>query len=138
MSNGIYDSARVKLLTANLNWLTANLVLSAWSGVPDFVPTDSNISNIVARGHAERGSSLPVTGQAVAPDGTAQTGNVVIPALSIGPNITWMTFAIRNATYNLSELILYIDEAVELPFVANGLDFIITPDWAKNRGWWRP
>ena len=31
-----------------------------------------------------------------------------------------------------------IDEAFELPFVPNGLDLVIQPDWLSARGWFRP
>ena len=46
--------------------------------------------------------------------------------------------SVRKPTHNQSELVLFIDEAVELPFAPNGLDMVVTPDWSKNRGWWRP
>jgi hypothetical protein len=136
--NDIYDDARVKLLTAALNWTTTDLVLSAWPGTPSFVPGEKTLSQIIARGYAVRGHSQVITSKTVSTDGTAQTNQVVIPSVPVGANVTWFTMSKRNATITLSEMILYIDEAIELPFVPNGLDMIVNPDWLSNRGWWRP
>ena len=78
-----------------------------------------------------RGSSLPITSQTVAPDGTAQTNQVIIPGVPIGAPITFFTMS------DADQLILFIDEAVELPFVPNGLDMVVQPDWLEQRGWWK-
>jgi hypothetical protein len=136
--NNIYDDARVKLLTAAFNWPVTDLVLTAWPGTPNFVATDKTLSQITARGFTARGHSQAVTSKTVSADGTAQTNQVLIPTVPVGASVTWFTMSKRMATIALSELILYIDEAVELPFVPNGLDLIVNPDWLSNRGWWKP
>lgn len=136
--NDIYDATRFALLTAQLNWSATGLTLSAWSGTPDFDPTDTKISDIKARGGVELASSSPVLGVAVSLDGTAQTGPIVLPAVPIGPDVTWFTMAKTNATHDFSELLLFIDDAENLPFVPNGLDMLVQPDWALGRGWFRP
>lgn len=136
--NNIYDDARFALLTAQINWPAIGLTLSAWAGAPDFDPTDSTIADIKARGAVELGVSLPVLGTAVASNGTAQTGPVVIPAVPIGPNVTWFTMARTNAAHDLSSLLLFVDDAMGLPFVPDGLDMLVQPDWALRRGWFRP
>jgi hypothetical protein len=136
--NDVYDHARYQLLTAQLNWASIPLVLSAWSGTPTFNPAHQTISNIISAGFTERGHSLAVTQQSVAVDGTAQTNTVIIPGVTVGAPITWFTMAQKNATHTLSMLILYIDEAEGLPFEADGLDMAVTPDWLENKGWWRP
>jgi hypothetical protein len=130
--NGIYDQARYQLLTAQLDWRAVPLVLSAWGGTPLFDPTDETVADIIAHGFTEIGTSMPITHQTVSTDGTAQTDPVLIPAVPIGPSVTWFTFAAA------SQLILFIDDADELPFVPNGLDLIVQPDWLAGRGWWRP
>ena len=81
---------------------------------------------------------MPVTGQAVAPDGTAQTNPVVIPDVGVGPTVTWFTFSRQERHARAVQLILYIDEAEGLPFEANALDIVVQPDWLLARGWWRP
>lgn len=136
--NDVYDKARVQLLSAQLDWRSIPLVLSAWSGTPTFNPTHQKIADISSATNVERGYSIQITGQSVAADGTAQTNTVVLPEVPIGAPITWFTMAWSNATHDQSTLILYIDQAEGLPFTANGLDIVVTPDWLENRGWWRP
>jgi hypothetical protein len=138
MANAPYDKARVQLLTAGLDWRTITLTLSAWGGIPSFDPTDDMISDITARGFTELGISQPITAQAVTANGTAQTNTVVIPAVPIGPSVTWFTMSWSQTIHAQSQPILFIDTADDLPFVPNGLDLVIQPDWLQNRGWWRP
>jgi hypothetical protein len=138
MPNSIYDQARYQLLTAALDWRSVPLVMSAWSGTPLFEPTDQTIADILLHGFTELSYSMPITGQKVSTDGTAQTDPVVIPGVLIGPDVTWFTFARKNVTHELSELILFIDQAEGLPFEPNSLDIVVQPDWLQGRGWWRP
>lgn len=134
--NSIYDKARLLLATAGLDWRATDLVLVAWAGVPKFVKTDLTVANIVTRGVTTLlGYSLTITTKAVAADGAMQTNDVVIPAVPVGPAVTHFTMCRRNATPNLSELLLYVDQAEGLPFDPNGLDMVVTPDWSLNRGW---
>lgn len=134
MSNLPYDSARYRMVTGAFNWLTANLVLDVWSGTPDFVPGDRSTSDIAARGAVLRGSSQPVTQKTVAPDGTVQTNQVVVPAVAVGAAITFFTLRDGAAA---GSLVLFVDEAIELPFTPNGLDMVVQPDWLSTRGWFR-
>jgi hypothetical protein len=136
--NQPYDNARYRMLSAALNWTTEPMVLSAWSGTPDFVKTDKTISQIKARGNTELAKSLPITSQTVAADGTAQTNDVLIPGIAVGMTVTWFTMSDQFPLHDASELILFIDTAVELPFVGNALDMLIRPDWLENRGWFKP
>jgi hypothetical protein len=138
MPNTIYDRARVQLLTAQLDWRTIPLVLTAWSGTPAFNPLHQIIADIVAASGVELGHSMEITEQSVSADGTAQTNEVVVPGVPVGSMVTWFTMAWLNATYAQSSLILFIDDAEGLPFDPNGLDMLVTPDWLENRGWWRP
>ena len=136
--NSVYDETRVRLLTASLDWAALDLMLSAWAGTPDYTPTDTTIANIKGRGAVELGFSLPINSASVSVDGTAQTDQVVIPMVPIGPAVTWFTMSDRDAAHDQSKLIIFIDEATELPFVPNGLDLLVNPDWLQMRGWWRP
>jgi hypothetical protein len=137
LTNSIYNGARYRLPLALLDWTNIDLMLTAWSGTPTFVPTDVYLSDIVAHGLVERGSSLPISSKSVSPDGTAQTNEVIIPAVPIGTPLTFFTMSERKPTHALSELILFIDEAFDLPFDPNGLDVIVQPDWLNRRGWWK-
>jgi hypothetical protein len=136
--NSLYDRARVELLTARIDWNIIDLVVSAWSGTPNFVATDTSIHDLKLRGANELGYSLPINGTSVWPDGSAQTDTVLIPEVPIGPDITWFTMAKKLPTHDDSTMILFVDDAEGLPFVTNGLDVVINPDWLQQRGWFKP
>jgi hypothetical protein len=137
--SGIYDWARAQLLTANLDWLAVELVVSIWSGTKTFVPTDRTIADVKARGAVERGYSLPITDTSVSVDGTARTDPVLIPAVPVGAPLLWITMSEVATPHDNSKLLLFIDQVLPaLPYTANGLDIVLTPDWAAGRGWWRP
>ena len=135
--NQIYNNARYRMLTATLNWLSEPMVLSAWSGTPDFNPVDKVIGEIKVRGNIELAWATPIT-QTVTFDGIAQTSNVIVPGIDVGETVTWFTMSDRFPSHDASELILFIDDAYELPFYGNGLDMEVRPDWLDNRGWFRP
>jgi hypothetical protein len=137
--SGIYDCARVDLLLAGMDWPNIDLVVSAWAGTKEFVPTDVTIANIKARGATEQAYSLPIQTTSVTPDGTARTDPVLIPNVPVGPPILWFTMSEVALPHDQSKLILFIDETIPvLPFVPNGLDLLLLPDWSTGRGWWRP
>lgn len=134
--NQPYDGARYQMLTSGLDWLGSDIRVAVWGGTPDFVATDQSTADIEGRGHVMLGISETITLKQVAANGTAQTDEVLIHDVPIGETVSWLTIlALAGPT---DELILFIDEAVELPFDPNGLDLIITPDWLENRGWFRP
>jgi len=135
--NEIYDIQRYEQKTAGFDWTKIPLMLTAWSGTPVFKAYHKTISEIVAAGCTERGSSLPITYQHVHNDGTAQTNQVLIPKVPIGAPITFFTMSKRTVPHQAAELILFLDDVYLLPFIANGLDLIVTPDWLQNRGWFR-
>ena len=51
--------------------------------------------------------------------------------MAIGDPITFFTMS------DGLDLVLYIDEALDLPFIPNGLDMVVQPDWLDQRGWWK-
>ena len=83
------------------------------------------------------GDAGVLPGKTVSTDGTSQTNQVVIPTVAIGAPISFLTMSDRNVNQTLSTVILYIDEALDLPFIANGLDMVVQPDWLAKRGWWK-
>lgn len=136
--NQPYDAARYSMVTHSFDWLGYDLVLTAWGGLPSFVATDKKVSDIVARGGAPLiGVSLPVTAKSVLSDGTCQTNQVVIPAVPVGPAVTYFTLCKRATPVDQSDLLLFIDDAENLPYSPNGLDLVVQPDWALQRGWFR-
>jgi hypothetical protein len=135
--NTIYDRARYRAATGALNWLTLDTRIICWGGTPDFVASDLQTATAVGRGAVKYGYSQAMLGKAVNAQGFCQSGPVVVPAIAPPAVITWLTVVVHNATQNLSEPLLFIDEAIDLPFDANGLDLVIRPDWLASRGWWR-
>jgi hypothetical protein len=137
--SGIYDRARYDLLTASLNWLTVSLKLTAWVGSPQFFPADMSIAAIKARGAVQAGESLPINSNTASIAGYAQTNPVLIPAVPVGPSVTWFTMSkVDLAVPDNSMPILHLDDVLGLPFVPNGLDMLVMPDWVYQRGWFRP
>ena len=137
MSNALYNAAAYAMATATFDWVDIPLRLSAWTGTPMFDPTHLKVADIKLAGGMELGYSLPITVQSVAADGTMQTNQVVIPTVPVGANVTWFTMSGLQPLHDNSRLIMFIDEALDLPFVPNGLDLLVTPDWLSNRGWGR-
>lgn len=136
--NSIYDVSRRSLLLAALNWTTTDLVMLAFSGTPVFDPTDANMAEVVVTTPDLAGTSLAVTGRTVTTDGIAQTDPIVIPGVPVGPDITFFVLAKNTGLFDTSMPILFIDDAFELPFVPNGLDLVVQPDWLSARGWFKP
>ena len=135
--NAIYDEARRRLATATLDWRSIDLVLVAMRGTAVFNPVDKTVTDVMAHGAVAAAYSLDITMQEVAPDGYAQTDQVVIPGVTIGAPVTHFTMCQRNVVPELSQVILFIDDAEGLPFTPNGLDMAVTPDWLSHRGWFR-
>jgi len=139
VSNQIYDFARYLLSTGNLDWRAADMVLTAWSGVPTFSPVHRVVGDLViAVGAANKlGDSLPIVDSTVDPEGYNQTSAVVIPDVAVSKQVTYFTMSLRHAVPEQSELLLFVDTASGLPFVSNNLDIVVIPDWAEARGWFR-
>ena len=135
----IYNTTRVRLLKAAINWDTINLVAIAWAGDPDFNPEDDEVQDITVRGRVTKlGESLAINHTSVAPDGSAQTDQVLIPGIPVGQLVTWITLCERSANPDLHKLLIAVNDAVGMPFDPNGLDIIVNPDWLSARGWYRP
>lgn len=130
--NQPYDIARYRFVTADFNWLTTDLRLTAWGGVPQFVATDTMVSDLTVRGTPLLGTSQPITLKSVTSDGTVQTNQVLIPNVPIGPDVTHFTMSDTSG-----RLILFVDQALDLPFTPTGLDMVVQPDWLEQRGWFR-
>jgi hypothetical protein len=136
--NTIYDTARYRFATAQLNWTTQKIVLIVWSGPPTFVATDTKITDIITRATTvAAGHSLQILKQTVSIDGYLQTDQVVVPSVPPGPTLTHFIMASFVTSWNDGFPILYVDDVMNLPFDPNGLDIIVQPDWLQQRGWGR-
>jgi hypothetical protein len=138
MTNSIYDSARYRFGKALLDWSTAPLFLLAYSGTPVFYPEDTAVSDITARAETLMVSqSQAIAGKNVTLQGFLQTGPVVFEEVPIGPPITHFIMVSQSALLPAAIPLLYIDVAENMPYVPNGLDIVVTPDWLEQRGWGR-
>jgi hypothetical protein len=139
--SALYDSIRERLLYGTFSWQTADLEVEAWSaGV--FDPKHIRVSDITAAGGVKQSKSTLLVGPPwVVAGGYAAADSVILPGsgFTVGATISYLTLSDKSGS-NTSDplLILFIDDAEGLPFVANGLDYVVTPDWLLRRGWWRP
>lgn len=138
MSNNIYNSIRYAMMTGAFDWRALDLRVVLLSGEPDFDPTDITLNDIIGRGGAVRAVSQPVTAPSVVVDGTGRTDAVLVEEVPIGDPITWLLLVKYNPVQNSSQLVYFCDEALDIPFIPNGLDMIIQPDWTAQRGWFKP
>ena len=144
--NQLYDTAARALALGQLIWPDTELVLVVWGGTPVFDATHTSVAAIrAAAGVTELGASLPILERTVAADGTCQTSQVVVENIPIGSPVTWFTLCkaaagvgLYSGAIDTAVPILFVDEASYLPFHPEGVDMIIQPDWAFNRGWFRP
>lgn len=137
MTNALYNTARYTFITGATDWRTLDLRLVLISGTPNYQPADLTLADIVNRGGIIRGMSLPITGLAVPPDGTAVSDPVVVPEVPVGDPVEWMVLIRYNPVQSNSTLVYFIDDAKDLPAVPNGLDMVVQPDWLQQRGWFR-
>lgn len=139
MSSGLYNIAAYKLMTAASNWVTTDMVLVAWGGAPLFDPAHNNVGDVEAAvSSSPLGVSLDVLGKAVTADGTGKSDTVVVPGVGVGETVTWFTLCRKDAVLVNMEMILFIDDALGLPFIGNGNDLVVQPDWTLAQGWFRP
>jgi hypothetical protein len=138
MSNSVYNITRREFVTATFDWLGEDICLVALSGTPAFVAGHEQLGDIITAGAVKRGVSNNALNKSIATDGGCRSDPLVIPSLSIGADITHAVLVKRHPTVeNDSQLIMFIDDAWELPYVPNGLDIPFQPDWAQDRSWFR-
>lgn len=135
--NQSYNIARFLRATGGFDWNAFELALIAMRGVPTFVATDTTLALVLSHGHTQAGVSLAITGHNVLTDGTMQTDPVVIPGITAGADVTCFVMVKQAVILNNSIPLEFIDDAVGLPFVPNGLNLAIQPDWLAQRGWLR-
>jgi hypothetical protein len=136
--NKLYDAARQRMLLGTLDWTALDLVLVALSGTPVFNATDSTVNAVSAHGAVIAGYSASLANKSVTSTGYAKSGPAVVTALAVGPNVTHFVIAERQSPSGNSKPLYYIDDAHSLPYVPNGLDLIVQPDWLSEQGWFRP
>jgi hypothetical protein len=137
--NQIYSSPRERMLLNQFNWPTLPLAMVACRGPYVFMEEDEILGDIVASGGQLVQLGLPLLGMTVIEGGYARTDTAVIPLVPASPDpVTFLVIVEMTGVTNEAKLIVYIDEAIGLPFVPNGQDQTVQPDWIAKRGWFRP
>jgi len=136
--NALYDSARQRMLLNDFNWPVLTLGVVAWRGPYTFLETDANVADISANGGQLVMVGLPLTNQA-AVDGYARSDTAILPNVPASPDpVTFLTLVETAGSVPDAKLIAFLDDAEGLPFVPNGQDQAVQPDWLQMRGWFRP
>lgn len=136
--NRLYSRNRIKFLNGQFDWPSRQMVMSCCRGAYTFDEQHITAAELTAAGAVLVASSLPITGQTAMAGGYAMSDMVVIPTVPAGPEVTFLIlFDITDAGTIGNVPLVYVDEAMGLPFTPNGLDQQIQPDWLSHRGWFR-
>lgn len=136
--NQPYDIARYRAATGALNWPALDLRLVAFHGTPVFSAAAATIQQVIDLGGVVKaGHSLTALAKSVDSQGYCKTGPIVFDSTTAAVTLTMFVLAIHNATENLSIPLLYIDTGMNIPFDTDGLELVLQPDWAFERGWVR-
>lgn len=130
MANILYDSAREKFLTANLNWLSETIkAILVDTGAYTVSAAHSHLSDIP--GGAIIGSAVTLSNKS-ATGGAADANDLTFSTVS-GTTIEAVVLYVESGSAATSQLIAYIDSATGLPISPNGGDIIVTWDNGPNK-----
>lgn len=131
MANALYDKARERFLTAQLNWSTDTIraVLVDTGIYTPNLTAHEYLSDISSSARISTSSAF--TGKTVA-GGAADANDVTFTSVS-GNSIEAIVIYRDTGTEGTSPLIAYIDTATGLPITPNGGDIIVTWDNGPNR-----
>jgi hypothetical protein len=137
--NRLYSRNRIKFLNTQFDWANRQMIMTCCRGPYTFDEEHITSDELVANGAELVASSLPMTGQTAMPGGYAMSDLIVVPAVPANtlPVTFLVLFDVTEAGTVGNVPLVYIDEAMGLPFVPNGLDQQIQPDWLNHRGWFR-
>lgn len=133
--NALYDDARVRLLSAQLNWPTLNLVMLAYTGDPNtsFVPTHLTQANL----GTPYAVSQQMTNPAIISGGYASSDAANFTTIPVGFNVQFFVLAEQNAVPTSRKLLAYLADLNNMPLIPNGAGYLVKPDWTAHRGWFR-
>jgi hypothetical protein len=133
--NALYDNARERMLSAQLNWASLNLLMTAWGGDPETSFDPSHLTQTVLG--TPLATSQPILTPDVRPGGYAQSSKALFPAIAMGTSVQFVVLCEANATPANRRLIAYLSDVSGLPFIPNGGDYLLKPDWLFSQGWFR-
>jgi len=127
MANLLYDPAREKFLTGDINWLTDDIRVALVSTSEGDNPYTVNASHAFldsVHANAIRSQVGPLENKG-ADDGKASADNITFPAVD-GAEAGALVIYVHNADPAAAALIAYLDTGVGLPVLPNGGDIYIT------------
>jgi len=137
--NVLFDIARQRMISNQFDWATMAVSVVAWRGPYTFLETNETTADITAGGGQLVMVGLPLLNQLAMPGGYARSDTAVVPDVPASPDaVTFLTLVEMAGAVEEYPLIAFIDDAVGLPFVPNGQDQRVQPDWLQLRGWFRP
>ena len=133
--NTLYDSARRRMLSNQLDWATMPVRMLAFASQYTFDPTHEVINDM---GVAIAAQSELFTNKSVTPDGYAKSDQAWFQNVPL--TLPWIYLVIVDETQGglARQLIAFYDEGYNLPRQPNGQDQIVIPDWFSHQGWFRP
>jgi hypothetical protein len=131
MANSLYDKARERFLSAQLNWSTDTIkaVLVDTAVYTPSLSAHEYLSDV--SGSSRIATSGAFTGKTIA-GGAADANDVTFTSVS-GASIEAVVIYRDTGVEGTSPLIAYIDVATGLPITPNGGDIIITWDNGTNK-----
>ena len=137
MANALYDKARERFLTGQLNWLTDDLkVILIDTATYTFASSHEFLSSVDVGARITNPTTLV---NKTAANGAADADNATFAAVS-GPTLEALiiykqVLGVDGVTPDdsLSVLLAYIDTATGLPITPNGGDIIVTWDNGVNK-----
>ena len=134
MANALYDKARERFLTGQLDWLTADIkviLVDAGAGgayTPNFT-SHQYLSDVSAGARIATSGSLT---SKTATGGAADAADVTFSAVT-GVSCEALILYKDTGDPNTSPLIAYIDSGTGLPITPNGGDVVVTWDNGLNK-----
>ena len=133
MANTLYNIAREKFLTGNMDWSSDTFkvaLVHVATGAYTFSATHTSLGNIGANTINGSGGAQTLISKTFA-DGAAGAANATFTSVPVGSTIEAIViYRDEGAT---TTLVAYIDTATGLPITPNGGDIIVTWDTGVNK-----
>ena len=131
MANALYDKARERFLTGQLDWLTADIkVILTDTGA--YTPNFTSHQYLADVSAGARVATSGVLTSKTATGGAADAADVTFSAVT-GASCEALILYKDTGDPNTSPLIAYIDSGTGLPISPNGGDIVVTWDNGLNK-----
>lgn len=133
MANALYDKARERFLTADLNWMAVEIkaLLVNTASYTVNLATDLTVADIPEGMRVKVSNASFITKTATG--GAADAADITFAAVSGDNCEAIVIYQHVDGNPSNNKLIAYIDTATGLPITPNGGDIIVTFDNGPNR-----